>query len=381
MSTAELPEEPSEDQILAVESETSPSQLDQTEIVDDGSPRCEKCGAPIKTTDMLACRSCGWYASIGSYVEIDQNWENQCDPNADDSGTTEAEEFKLPPWAIVLGASVLGVVALSIAFHLVTPTVSAARTNWSLAQLSAGLLAFAVCHLISFSKLMSAKAETNMIDMIVSPQKCWVQLAETLPEGQWLAHGAASGLTAVAMSLLVIGGIRYEKLWDWGFEKPPEKNLMSAVLSQAQQIEGDENGLEDAVEEFAGMQDLENLDDELVEEPPVEEVRLDTDGVVLGYRTDEEGMVSALLIGVEHDGALVYAGRVFPELPEDELEDLTETLGNLKSNVPFVNTDQTGVIWVVPRQVCLISYKRQGAKGWLYEAKFERLRGLMDLSK
>ena len=44
-------------------------------------PCCEKCGAPITAKESLVCQKCGWYASIGSYVEIDRSWEVATDPS------------------------------------------------------------------------------------------------------------------------------------------------------------------------------------------------------------------------------------------------------------------------------------------------------------
>ncbi len=385
MSTAQLPEDSHHDvdldELASGNSHSGTAMLEAGVDLheSDAGPRCEKCDAIIKTNDTLACRSCGWYASIGSYVEIDQSWEAQCDPDSE-TNTEEEEPFSIPQWVTILSVVVVAVIGLNIAVHVTMPSVSAARTNWSLTQLSFGGFIFTVCHFVCFSKLLSAKADTGMMDMVLSPFKCWREMFDHLPSGQWMAQGAAGGLTAAAMSILLTGGIPYERLWDWGFEKPPEQNLMAAVMSQAQRIEGDEKGLEEAVEDFAGSQSLDDLENEGMEETPAVDPRQTIEGVILGYRTNEEGLATTLLVGVEHKGALVYAGRVFPEIPDEELVELTTQLGAWKSSVPFVTTDESGVVWVLPKQVCIVSYQRQGSGGWLYEAKFEKLTGVMDLS-
>ena len=377
MSTTELPEDELQDDLD--QSGVSQTVEDSQEGLEaDAQPRCEKCGAVIKTSDSLACRECGWYASIGDYVEIDKTWEAWCDPDDEADPTDSAEEFSVPTWAIILGVCVVSVIGVSIFARVTTPSGSMARTGWSLTQLAVGGLTFVTCHFICFTRLMSVKADVNLLDIILSPHKCWMQLWEELPDNQWMAQGGAAGLMAVLMSLLVIGGIPYHRLLDWGFEKPPEQNLMAAVMDQAKNIQGEEKSLEEAIEDFAGSQDLE-AEDQPIEEPVPEEPRLEADAVVLGYRVDQDnGLVSTLVIGVEHKGALVYAGRVVPDIPEDELEELTENLGQWKTATPFVTTDVSGVIWVLPKQVAQVSYKRQGKSGWLYEAKFEKLRGVME---
>lgn len=383
MSTTDFPSEELHDETTTVDESGSTQAVEEipSTVQLDSQPRCEKCGALIKTSDMLACSACGWYASIGGYVEIDQSWEASCGPDAEQQPPGEDEKFTVPTWAVTLGSVVLGVILLSIFARVTTPASSVARTSWSLTQLAVGGLAFALCHFVCFSRLMSVKADTGLLDIILSPHKCWINAWDDLPDSQWMFHGGAAGLIATVMSLLVIGGIPYHKLLDWGFEKPPEQNLMAAVMEQAQQIEGDEKSMEEAIEDFAGQAGVGDMDGESEPEPVVEEeLRLEIDAVVLGYRTNEDGLVQSLVVGVEHKGALVYAGRVMPDLPAEELQDLTKTLGKWKTSRPFVTTDVAGTIWVVPKQVCRVSYRRQGKGGWLYEAKFEKLRGVLDLN-
>jgi hypothetical protein len=54
-----------------------------------------------------------------------------------------------------------------------------------------------------------------------------------LPKRLWVANGALNGYLAFSLSLYVIGGIPYDRLWDWGFKQPPKQNLMAAVMKQA----------------------------------------------------------------------------------------------------------------------------------------------------
>ncbi len=56
-------------------------------------PACEKCGTPIDAHEALVCRKCGWYASIGSFVEIDQSWE--CDAKV---AAPVEEPLRMPAW-------------------------------------------------------------------------------------------------------------------------------------------------------------------------------------------------------------------------------------------------------------------------------------------
>ena len=345
----------------------------------DAVPRCEKCSKPLNTQDNLACVHCGWYASIGSFVEIDRSWEASCDPTVEDEDEQDKSAVAIPTWAWIVGACVLAVFVESVAGRVLTPSGSAARTSWSLTQLTLGAFGLLVGHLLCFYRLLSDKTETQMLDVVTSPLKCWFHAAGFLPERQWQLHVAASGLMAIVMSLLVLDGIPYHRLWDWGIEAPPEQSLMAAVMSEAQKIEGDEDGLEEAVEGFAGSQDLDELGEGAGEDGPVE--RQFTDCVILGFQTGENGLVYSLILGVELNTKLVYAARVNPQLPDAELKSLTATLAAWKTRKPYIKVELENAHWVVPKQVCRVSYLRQGEHGWLYGAEFDKLRGTMNIPR
>jgi hypothetical protein len=44
------------------------------------SPCCEKCELPLKSDVVSICRNCGWYPSLGTYVELDEEYEALSDP-------------------------------------------------------------------------------------------------------------------------------------------------------------------------------------------------------------------------------------------------------------------------------------------------------------
>ena len=98
-------------------------------------PCCEKCSAPFSSKAVTICRSCGWYSSLGRFVEVDPNWE------AASSGTPAATAPQklgplewlqlIPRWGWLVIASAFVIVLESIAVRLATADGSSLRTAWS----------------------------------------------------------------------------------------------------------------------------------------------------------------------------------------------------------------------------------------------------------
>jgi hypothetical protein len=334
------------------------------------TPTCDKCGANIDTKDALVCRKCGWYASIGSFVEIDQAWEGEEDP-----ASQESESLKMPAWGWTMIACVVMVVVESIAARLLTADGSAARVTWSVTQLFLGAAMAATCHLIAFILFNREVTDVGLLDIILKPVKPWLLRVRELPAYQWVCHTAVSSLVAVIMSFVVIGSLPYEKLWDWGFEKPVKQNLMGAILDQAKQGEGEEKPLEEAVQDFAGQAGADGKEPPKPKIAPESKERKFDDCLIIGYRANSEGLAYILLLAGENFGKLQYVGQVTPQLSIKELRDLSDQLAAHESFEPFVKVEMDGVTWVKPKFTCRVSYARKGKKGGLYDIKLESFMG------
>jgi ATP dependent DNA ligase C terminal region len=366
------------DSALAV-MEPASDDADQAEQL---GPMCEKCEAPLKSDGVTICRSCGWYPSLGICVEVDPDWETEnetSDCSQAEPRTSHLEVWLnlLPRWAWIIIASVAGVVVESIVGRLITPAeMGGLRTTWSLTQLGVGMFVFAICHIFNFLTLIASDSSVGFLDILSRPLKLWMRTAERLPQRLRLVNTAACSLTAALMSVLVIGALPYERLWDWGFEPPVKQNLMGAVMNQAKKLESGKgaDNLEDAVGDFAGSQNLEPA--ELPTAPP-EKPRERADCVILGYETNRDGQLTTLVVGSAHRGKLVFAGKVHPELDEAELSDLLANLESIKSNTPFLPMQSDSAVWVQPKYTCRVSYSEKARGGQLREMKWDRLGGTM----
>lgn len=355
----------------------------QPEAQEWTGPRCEKCGAPIKSELVNVCRSCGWYASLGMHVEVDPNWEttDDCVEHVQQQPAPSHLEVwlnLLPRWAWIIIATVLAVVVESVAVRLATPAGSSLRTFWSLTQLAVGALAFVGCHAFNFLVMVAADADVGLLDVLLRPLKIWNRVLRELPARLWAVDAAAAGLTAAVMSVAVIGGIPYDRLWDWGIEPPKKQNLMGAVMSQMQRGGGEGSGnLEDAVQDFAGSQNLDQQEQPPTPPPPPKP-REETECVILGYRANQEGRIHTLLLGTARGRKLVYAGTVSPPSDENALASLSAQLVSARTNYPFLHV-QAEATWVEPRLTCRVSYTRQLKDGRLVGMRWEEFSGSLSL--
>jgi len=226
--------------------------------------------------------------------------------------------------------------------------------------------------------VMKNEADIKLMDYILRPIKSWAMIFRDLPKRSWACYCGISGLTAVIMAILVIGGIPYERLLDWNVKEKAKFNLMGAIMEQAQNNAAeDEKSLEEAIGDFAGQA---GLDDEKKKKASAKP-RLKEDCIIVGYMANQSGEIRTLLLAAEHFAKLKYAGNVrASDLPPDELQSLTAKLAAIKTRKPFVKKSIDGATWVKPKYLCRISYRRRGKQGGLFGAKLEDLLGEVDIS-
>jgi hypothetical protein len=346
---------------------------------ESAGPCCDKCGAAAGADGLVICPHCGWYASLNTFVEVDLAFEKASGAGAE---TATAEQLPqkshfrvwyelVPPWGWVIIASVLGVVIESVLARFITPAGSSLRTTWSLTQLALGVLLAAGCHIFNFVVLAADDADFGVMDILLKPLKLWIHAARELPTRLWVANTAACGVTAATMSIVVIGGIPYERLWDWGFQEPVKQNLMSAVMDRARKLESRNESLEDSIKDFAGSQNLEA--DEL-NQPKPEKPRSKADCVILGYQLDREARLEALVLGTSLRGKLIYAGNVALTMPDDERAMLLQKLNALRTHDPFIRIEAEAK-WVRPRLACRVTYVERQRSGRLVDVQWDRLLG------
>jgi hypothetical protein len=337
-------------------------------------PRCEKCAAPLKAD--VVCRSCGWYASLGTFVEVDPHWD-KVDDGKDDAQAPQPSHVRvwielIPVWGWIIIGCVLAIVVESIVARFVTEAGSSLRTTWSLTQLAIGAIAVIGCHFWNFLVQVSDDPDVGILDVVLKPVKLWLRTFRHLPARLWLVDSLASGLTAIVMSIVVIGGIPYDRLWDWGFTPPPKQELMGAIMDRVKKLETEEEkSLEEAIGDFAGKAGV----DDAEKTPP--KPNKTADCVILGYTIDLDGRLNTLVLGTAHLGQLVYAGNVTPKFDSRaESNELLKKLAAARTTRRIIPI-QTEAIWVKPTLSCRVFFGERKPDGRLMDIQWNEFIGSM----
>lgn len=362
-----------------------------------GEPCCEKCGYPGKAT---ACPSCGWYPSLGIHVEVDEAFEavnraavaaaaaeDSSDetpaPKNDESYATAVTALAtaVPLWGWVLIGTAVATLAACVGVRVAVGVFPAWWTTVSVSLLAGGLFAALVTHVTCFVLVSSGDAELGVADLVIKPAKSWARLAGELPDRLWLANSLNTSLCVALGAAVIIGGIPYERLLDWGYVQPPKKNLLAAIANSGGGGGGDGRSLEDAIGDLtdkAGVDQLSGGDANKPKRKPAEKPRQTVEALIIGYRVDTQDRLAELLLAVERQGKMKYAGRVRPELDTRERAELLASFQSYPASRPLVKTSDSGV-WLRPRFTCRVSYTSWPDKGRPREIEWDTLLGEIDV--
>ena len=348
--------------------------------VGSAKERCEKCEAKLTDGPATVCKSCGWYSAIGAHIEIDHAYEAAID-YSNNGGEREKQSplellMSAPTWCwLTVGVFVL-LLAESIAARFLTAADSPERAWWAALQLAFGGLAFFVVHTFGFVRQVSEDTEVALLDIVICPLGPWKKLFSELPKRQTLFAVGLNGLPAVLFAIVVIGGLNWDKLWDWGIEAPPSRDLRDAIASQMGGG-GEEMSLEEAVEQLAAGAPDEAGGSKGKKEKEKPAPRTTATCVIIGYRADANGVAHTVLLAHEVNAKLTYLGGVTPQLDREMLSVLSQALVEIRTRKPVLKMESEA-IWVHPEYVCDASFQ-VGATGKPFDVqwvgKVRNLRG------
>lgn len=336
-------------------------------IAEDACPECGKPGLGKKEE---WCTRCGFYPRLGIKIEVDPDPEE-----APPKPETAIDILKqTPAWMPVMLGGLVALLGMSIAVRLLIPVDNIARPLWAIGQCLIGFMVFMVMHIISYLYAIVEDSAYSVGDIILRPLKVWGPTINSLPKTSRRVCLGVWGFAGSIMALTVVGGIPYHLVWEMGPEQQAKMNLVQAISEQAQQVEGDADNLEDAIEDFTGKAgDLEEEEIEEVDpyEAPARARHIDC--LVLGFEPDGEGSFSSLALAAVRKGKLQFVGAVTNQYINPETRQLMmDEMVLHEVPKPFVKVSSSRFTWLAPKLTCKIGYNAWSTSGKLKDAVFDK---------
>lgn len=319
-------------------------------------PTCSECGTHEPWGLSSWCPKCGYYPALGKCVG-----QPDLPAGAEEKPQPQTIWELIPEWAWVLGLGVIGSIGLSIAGRFLTQN-PAELCLWTLTQASAGALMFLIGQFIAYLYAVSKSAEFGILSIVLNPFKIWRPTISRFPEGAWKLDIAVWGLTLTVGAFAIVGGFEFDSLFDdWGVRKTANVNLVSSIVDQAKEHEGDgADNLEDALNDFAGGTEEEGK--EMIPEEEGTTGQLpEFDCLLVGYTTLPDGRIDSVLLASSFNKKLTYAGKLnATDIPAEVLEEWQQRLPKLEQFAPFVKVKTKGpTTWIKPKITVNIA-----SKGW-----------------
>ncbi len=351
---------------------------DSVEIAQQKSSRfahsqglCRKCSAPGE--GYTVCRSCGYYAMLGEFVELDREMEG-FDGEAEDAGG-----LAIPTWFYTLAAVNSIVLIESIVVVMVLPAFTYERMAISLLHLIVGIVLVLASHMRATFWAMMDDTDVTAVDCIAWPPRAWEAVAARLPDSSPQFTMVTTGLMAIMMSLIVIRSVPYGAMMHSG--QPPKKydSLLQQAVQHAKVSAKPSNmSMDDALQSFtedAAPTGATNSEaDEMLSSAdaqaglsqsstaPVQTARC----IVVGYLPNaaNPNAIDSIVVATasrfnnsrskfEILGTISVAGTNYAAK-------LMQQLQGTQQATPFVDS-RLPAVWVKPRVRCEVAYREQGA--------------------
>lgn len=334
---------------------------------------CSNCGVPKVDPNAAWCSACGFYPQLGVSVEVDQEVEAMAEGAAIEPAVSIFSV--VPAWAWTIGIGALAVIGVSFSAWKFAPEGSRLQTLWGCGQASIGSGLLLLAHIGAFIRASVAGDAVSFVDIFTQPLALWKFTLGKLPKSWPHVALAVWSWVASLCAVAIIGGIPYERFWDWGIEERADRDTRNAIASQIAMGSGEEMSMEEAIDEFAGgagVGDLQAGEEEEEKAPPPKK---DMDCLVVGYipTNADKVDVSYLIVAGMFHGSLKHVATISPDMPDSQRRELLRRLKQRETATASVKNSEAGV-WVRPGMVCRVMYRQQDkTTGKLREAEFDRM--------
>jgi hypothetical protein len=303
--------------------------------------------------------ACGYLRSQGSTSESP---DQQPKPPRSEFAEISRTLLNLPGWFWgLLWGSIVVVTCSLIADHALSDD-SIMRTTISTTQVLLGGAGLLVGQLWVLLIVAAARPEHSLRDAL-NPFTAWKIALEHLPDtGRPMALGIWC-LTGLICGIFVVGGLSY---WI------PKKKIYEG----AQSVWNPANKVDlDADVEIVKSQSNPVVSEESKEpeKPKPPDRRPTRECIIIGYQPTASGKLSRLVLALEADKKLQYAGYVERGWTDEEAEDLPRRVAKLVQKKPPLKGLTGDVVWLKPGLRCMVRQSGLSASGMLLDPAFVEL--------
>lgn len=350
----------------------------------DHQAACQKCAKPLDPADPV-CRSCGYYALLDRFVEVDEmdkyyaNGEYHV-PTPETSENPYMAAMKATPgWVWSLGCLLFLQTGAVVLFHFLAPMGTALRLLGGVGLALLGVAALGVGHLLAGLRIARDECEIGPLDILTSPLRIWHLVGQRLPKMFKRTAMTANGLWAIVLAHAIIG-VPY---WQFIGGEPPKKKkslLADVVSSMSAAAEESKMSLEDAMKQLAGegqeakkkaekeavamtlQEAMRKVWEEAVKatdslrsatdpNKPEDVHRLKLRALTIGYNVDEEGRVNSLIVAINSDGKWKLAGEMACQLTPEQSQTFIERVASATQKKPYLRNPFSAT-WIEPNFFC-----------------------------
>ena len=331
--------------------------------------RCENCEAPMATGQTF-CKRCGFYPTLKTFVEVD--------PEPDDETAVAVKPAKshwevwkslIPWWGWALAAGVLVLLGVSIAARLMVPE-GQPRAIWTYAQYGIGMAAFMTAHVACYMYAIMLDSSLNVLDIILKPFAIWMVTLRDLPGTFKRVALGCWGQAAMLFAVLVVGGVRYDEIIDWG--KVPPKKKPKPNASAPMDAPAEDMTMEEAMDELAKNAGA-NPGEGKPQQPDKGDRQKMSRCLIIGFIPNRESDFSSLLLAVDEGGGRWrFAGMLSEGITIEARLLLNRRLRQILRATPVLPCD-LNAFWVEPKLMCTVWYEDWSEERQLTRPFFDKL--------
>jgi hypothetical protein len=274
----------------------------------------------------------------------------------------------IPRWGWVLIAGVFALFVLSVAARLSVPA-GPARAIWTYAQFGIGIVCFIVAHVACYMSAIMVNDTLNFLDIILKPIVIWQVTINELPKSLKRLALGTWGLTGALFAALVVGGVRYDEIIDWG-KVPPKKKAKKAIVAPID-APGDDKSMEEALEDFTDKAGVEMSAEELARQKANRQKTAKC--IIIGFTPHRESDFDSLVLAVEESpGRWRFAGVMNEGFSIEARATLNRRMRQALRPTPAVPCD-VKAFWLEPKLMCTVWFEDWTDDRRLKRPFFEKL--------